>query len=248
MNIYMGWEPWTGCYKISDGCTYCYYYGPYSKRYGQNTIVKTAEFYKPIETVYFPRKKITKYKIESGLVPTCFTTDFFLPEADEWRIEAWKMIKQRSDLNFFFITKRIDRFLVSLPDDWGNGYDNVSIGCTVENQELADYRLPLFSAYPIKKRIICCTPLLSDIDLTPYLHGVDTVSVGGESSRDARTCDYNWVLNIKEQCEKANVSFMFRSTGSRFLKDGVLQKINPKMQYRTAREMNMNSNEEADCQ
>ena len=33
----MNWEPWTGCYKVSDGCTYCYFYGPYSKRCGQNT-------------------------------------------------------------------------------------------------------------------------------------------------------------------------------------------------------------------
>ena len=141
----MAWEPWTGCYAASEGCKYCYFYGEYSKRRGQNTIVKTDEFYKPLETVYMPRKKITKYKwscMESGKnVNTCFTTDFFLPEADEWRVEAWNMIKQRPDLTFTFLTKRIDRFLVSLPDDWGDGYDNVRIGCTVENQDMADYRV-----------------------------------------------------------------------------------------------------------
>lgn len=243
----MGWEPWTGCYKISDGCTYCYYYGPYSKQYGQNEVVKTDDFYKPIETVYMPRKKITKYKMESGkTVNTCFTTDFFIPEADEWRIEAWNIIKQRPDLNFFFITKRIDRFHVSLPDDWGDGYDNVAIGCTVENQELADYRLPLFLSYPIKHRTIACGPLLGEINLAPYLHGIDHVSTGGESGRDARECDYNWILNIREQCEKAGVSFKFKSTGSRFRKDAVLYKINPKMQHRTACECNINSTGEED--
>lgn len=40
----MNWEPWTGCYKISDGCTYCYFYGPYVKRHGQNVIEKTDEY------------------------------------------------------------------------------------------------------------------------------------------------------------------------------------------------------------
>ena len=40
----MNWEPWTGCYKASDGCTNCYFYGPYAKRYGQNTIQKTDKF------------------------------------------------------------------------------------------------------------------------------------------------------------------------------------------------------------
>lgn len=240
----MGWEPWTGCYKISDGCTYCYYYGPYSKRCGQNTIVKTDEFYKPIETIFMPRKKLTKDKIESGtLVNMCFTTDFFLPEADEWRVEVWQMIKKRADLKFFFLTKRIDRFPVSLPEDWGEGYDHVSIGCTVENQEIADYRLPLFLSYPIKHRTICCSPLLSNLDLSPYLHGVTGVTIGGETSRDARICDYNWVLNIREQCEKAGVRFWFKNTGSQFLKDGVLYKINPRMQHSTARDLNININQ-----
>jgi len=51
------------------------------------------------------------------------------------------MIKRRPDLEFLILTKRIDRFPVSLPDDWGDGYENVNIGCTVETQSLADYRL-----------------------------------------------------------------------------------------------------------
>lgn len=233
----MGWEPWTGCYKVSEGCTYCFYYGPYSKRYGQNAITKADDFYKPLETVYMPRKKITKYKMEGGkTVYTCFTTDFFLAEADEWRVEAWDIIKQRPDLHFVFITKRIDRFSVSLPEDWGGGYDNVTIGCSVENQETADYRLPLFISYPIKHRFITCGPLLSRIDLSPYLQGVETVSASGEAGREARECDYEWILDIRAQCVKAGVPFAFRSTGSHFRKDGVLHKINPKMQHRTARE------------
>lgn len=44
----MNWEPWTGCYKISEGCTNCYFYGPHAKRYGQNTIQKTDKFDWPI--------------------------------------------------------------------------------------------------------------------------------------------------------------------------------------------------------
>ena len=234
----MAWEPWTGCYAASDGCKYCYYYGLYSKRYGQNTIVKTDEFYKPVETIYMPKKKITKYKLESGkTVNTCFTTDFFIPEADEWRAEAWSIIKQRSDLTFIFLTKRIDRFPVSLPEDWGDGYDHVRIGCTVENQETADFRLPLYITYPMKHRWIVCSPLLSKINLSPYLHGVNNVRVHGESGRDARICDYEWVLDIREQCVKAGISFIFEGTGSHFCKDGILYNINPYKQKSFAREM-----------
>ncbi len=226
----MIWEPWTGCYKVSDGCTYCYYYGPYSKRCGQNTVVKTAEFYKPIEG-----------KIKSGAnVDMCFTTDFFLPEADQWRAEVWQMIKTRSDVNFMFFTKRIERFPVSLPGDWGDGYDNVTIGCTVENQEMADCRLPLFLNYPIKNRLIICSPLLGSVDLAPYLHGVSHVTAAGEAGREARVCDLNWVFHIRSQCENAGISFQFRSTGSRLLKEGVVAKVNPYMQHRLAKEMGIN--------
>ena len=157
----MNWDPWTGCYKISDGCTYCYYYGPFSKRYGQNRVYKTEEFDKPIT-------KTTKgtYRIPGGkVVATCFSTDFFIAEADDWRAEAWAMLKKRPDLDFLILTKRIDRFNISLPNDWGDGYDNVNIGCTIENQESADYRLPLFLSYPIKRRFIAAAPLLEAIDI-----------------------------------------------------------------------------------
>ena len=232
----MNWEPWTGCYKVSDGCTYCYFYGPFSKRYGQNTIFKTEEFNKPIAKSANGVTKISSGKI----VATCFASDFFIAEADEWRTEEWAMIKSRPDLEFLILTKRIDRFNVSLPADWGDGYDNVNIGCTVENQEIADYRLPIFLSYPIKKRFVACAPLLGAIDLSKYLGGIEHVSVGGETGRNARECDYEWVLDIRKQCEIAGITFWFKNTGSFFKRDGVVQKVNPFKQNSLAKELGIN--------
>jgi len=220
----MNWEPWTGCYKISDGCTYCYFYGPFSKRFGQNNVHKTNEFDKPIA-------KTTKGtdKIQSGkIVATCFASDFFIAEADEWRTEAWAMIKKRTDLDFLILTKRIDRFNISLPNDWGDGYDNVNIGCTIENQETADYRLPLFLSYPIKRRFIAAAPLLGAIDISAYLDGIEHVTVGGETGREAR------------KCIKAGITFWFKNTGSFFKYDGTVQKINPFKQSCVAKEFGIN--------
>ena len=232
----MNWEPWTGCCKVSDGCTYCYFYGPFSKRYGQNTIFKTEEFNKPIAKSANGVAKISSGKI----VATCFASDFFIAEADEWRTEAWAMIKSRPDLEFLILTKRIDRFNVSLPADWGDGYDNVNIGCTVENQEIADYRLPIFLSYPIKKRFVACAPLLGAIDLSKYLGGIEHVSVGGETGREARECDYKWVLDIRKQCKIAGITFWFKNTGSFFKRDGVVQKVNPFKQNSLAKELGIN--------
>lgn len=138
------------------------------------------------------------------------------------------------------LTKRIDRFNVSLPSDWGDGYDNVNIGCTIENQEMADYRLPLFLSYPIKRRFIAAAPLLGAIDISPYLDGIEHVTVGGETSREARICNYDWILNIREQCVKAGITFWFKNTGSLFEKNGTIKKINPFKQNSMAKEFGIN--------
>lgn len=229
----MNWEPWTGCYKISDGCTYCYFYGPHAKRYGQNTIQKTDKFDWPIKT-----NAKGEYNIKGNkILATCFATDFFLPEADEWRKDIWSIIKERADIEFLILTKRIDRFVVSLPSDWGDGYNNVNIGCTVENQEIADYRLSMFLSYPIKRRFVACSPILGPIDLSKYLYGIEHVTVSGESGREARECNYDWVLAIREQCVNAGITFWFKSTGSFFRQDRVVQKINPFKQGNLAKEL-----------
>ena len=142
-------------------------------------------------------------------------------------------------LSSWILLIRLVRLKDCLPPDWGEGYDNVNIGCSVENQELADYRLPLFLSYPIKKRFIACAPLLEAIDLTEYLHGIDHVTVGGETGREARECDSSWVLDIREQCIKADVTFWFKNTGSLFKHDGVVEKINPYKQTGMAKELNI---------
>jgi len=218
------WNPWRGCRKCSEGCLHCYIHKGDAKR-GVNTneIVRTKDFYKPLE-----RLKNGNYKMKSGTVYTCFSTDFLIEEADEWRGECWEMIKQRSDCTFLFLTKRIDRFMDCVPTDWGDGYDNVVVGCTVENQKNADFRLRIFQELPIKHKCITAQPLLGPINMEPYLDDVELVVVGGESDYRARVLEYDWVLNIREQCVTKNVSFAFRQCGTHFLKDGRLYKLQKK--------------------
>jgi protein gp37 len=39
------------------------------------------------------------------------------------------------------------------------------------------------------------------------------VIVGGESGRTPRPIEEEWVIDIKEQCKKANVAFYFKQWG-----------------------------------
>lgn len=223
------WNPWHGCHKISAGCLNCYVYR-LDEQYGKDSsvVAKTGDFNLPMK-----RNRAGEYKLSSNeTVYTCLTSDFFLEDADAWRIEAWKMIRQRSDLHFFIITKRIQRFHVNLPDDWGNGYHNVTICCTVENQNRADYRLPIFLMEPIRHKSIICEPLLESINLSVYLCcAIEEVIVGGESGDNARICNYNWVLNIREQCLQKETVFHFKQTGAHFEKDGKLYNVLRRYQH-----------------
>ncbi len=211
------WNPWRGCRKHSEGCKYCYIHkGDAKKDIDTGEIIRLDGFDAPVE-----RKKNGEYKMKSGqTVYLCFSSDFLLPEADEWRSECWQMMRERSDLNFLFLTKRIERFMDCIPDDWGEGYENVTVGCTVENQIRADERLSVFNSLPIKHKNIICQPMISPIDLEKYLDGVELVVVGGESDREARPLYYDWVLSVREQCISANVPFEFRQCGTHFIKDG----------------------------
>lgn len=215
----MRWNPWHGCKKLSEGCRHCYVYRMDSQHEKDASEVK-----KNVSSFHLPISKDRKgeYKYPSGTeFSTCFTSDFFLEEADEWRADAWKIMRQRSDCRFFIITKRIDRFMACIPDDWGDGYDNVMIAVTTENQKMADYRLPLYRNLPIKAKGIICEPLLESIDLSPYLSAeILSVTAGGESGNEARECRYDWVLDIRAQCIKANVSFHYHQTGAKLIKDG----------------------------
>jgi protein gp37 len=234
------WNLWHGCHKHSAGCQHCYVYRGDAKRGIDSTIVaKTKNFDLPAQ-----KKRNGEYKIPAGtLVYTCFTSDFFVKEADAWRTEAWDMIRLRSDLKFLMITKRIERLQASLPDDWGDGYEHVTICCTVENQDRADYRLPIYKTVPIKHKIIICEPLLERIDLAPYDIGgwVEQVVVGGESGYEARPCHYDWVLEIRDVCLKNNVSFWFKQTGAKFVKDGRLYHIGRRFQHSQARKAGITS-------
>jgi protein gp37 len=183
------------------------------------------------------------YKIPSGkTLYTCFTSDFLLEEADKWRDEAWSMMQQRSDLEFFIITKRIDRLISVLPVNWGDGYPNITISCTVENQDRVDYRLPIFLKTPIKHKNIICEPLLERVDISKYLGPwIEGVSVGGESGSGARVCDYDWVLDIRRQCVEKRVPFEFRQTGARLMKNGKLFNIPRKSQLTIASKLNIDT-------
>lgn len=127
-----------------------------------------------------------------------------------------------------------------IPNDWKDGYDNVVVCCTVENQKNADSKLSIFKDLPIKHKCITAQPLLENIEIEKYLDDIELVVVGGESDRNARPLEFDWVLNIREQCIRKNVNFEFRQCGTYFIKDGKQYQLQTKDLMKQARLANIN--------
>ena len=234
------WNPWHGCKKLSPGCKNCYVYRR-DESIGKDAsiVTRTGDFSLPLKKNRNGQYKLTPL---DGTVYSCMTSDFFLDEADAWRQECWDMIRERNDLEFCIITKRIDRFEKCIPEDWGDGWDHVTICSTCENQDRADYRLPIFLSLPIKHREIISEPMLGEIHIGKYLETglIEHVTCGGESGPNARPCNYEWILAVREECIRYGVSFFFKQTGALFVKDGKTYHVERRLQMEQARKAGIN--------
>lgn len=214
------WNPWHGCRKYSEGCQHCYMYFLDAQRDKDG-----SEIYKVKTNFDLPLRKGKngEYKIPSGAtIRVCMTSDFFLEEADAWRDEVWDMIRIRKDVTFWIQTKRAENVASRLPADWNDGWENVILVFTAENQKRADERLPILSDLPFRHKGIMCAPMLERITLDSYLKtgNIEIVLVDGENYEGNRPLHYDWVKSLYEECVSNHVKFDFVGTGNLFVKDG----------------------------
>ena len=141
--------------------------------------------------------------------------------------EVWDIIKQRSDVKFYLLTKRPERVHKCLPSDWGNGWENVFFNVTAENQKRADERIPLLLDLPFKHKGIMCAPFIGPISIEKYLQSgqIERVVCGGENYDGSRPCNFDWVKSLRQECVSHNVTFCFIETGTYFIKDGKKYRI-----------------------
>lgn len=239
------WNTWHGCRKCSEGCKNCYVYEGDAK-YGLDPeeirLVK-SKFKLPLMK---SRNGDFKIPLNSN-VGVCLTSDFFLEEADQWRDEAWQMMKLRPDCHFYIITKRVHRIMQCLPADWGDGYPNVMLSLTVENQKRANEKIPQFLDIPCALKTLTIAPILESIDLREYLSTgkIVGISIGGENTEDrvsARQCDYDWFLDLYEQCKTYKIDYNVFSLGSNFIKNGRLYKLTREQTYSQSVKMGLSLN------
>lgn len=230
-------NPWIGCTKVSPACDHCYAetwnarfdpdgeaknWGPHSPRRRTKTWGNPVKWNREAEKLgYRPR-------VFCASLADVF--DNHKSIKDEWRRELWELIRETPNLDWLLLTKRPQNIARYLPADWGDGYPNVWLGTTVENQAEAERRIPHLLAPPAVVRFLSCEPLLGPLDLrniTPPCRSIDCllgmdsdyfgggqainwVITGGESGPNFRPANPDWFRSLRDQCAEANVPFLFK--------------------------------------
>lgn len=222
-----------GCDKVAPGCAHCYIHRMMTKqgREPWGAIYRTNTLTDPIK---WQKKAEEARQVER--VFSCSMSDFFHAKADDWRNEAWEIIKRTPNLVYFLLTKRPTRIVQHLPEDWAEGYPNVWLGVTVAcKRDLPNMdvlrKVPI---HPKAVRGLSCEPLLEDISQELNLDGFGWVAVGGESgsgneylwdsngdwkkellqTAGRRTMKLEWAARIRDKTKAAGLPFHFKQVTS----------------------------------
>ena len=234
-------NPWWGCVKVSPGCEHCYA-ETFAKRTGHNIWGPAATTERRIfgDKHWAEPLKWHADALQAGERRRVFCSsmaDVFEdhPQLIDERLRLWKLIDQTPQLDWLLLTKRPENIDYMAPCSWvAAGFPgNVWIGTSVENQAMADKRIPILAGIPATVRFLSCEPLLGPVDLSPYMGeeyatgvewsgmcemaqeppDVQWVIVGGESGPKARPMQADWVRSIRDQCTGAGVAFHFKQWG-----------------------------------
>jgi protein gp37 len=132
----------------------------------------------------------------------------------EFVVRVFETMRSAHWHTFQILTKRADlmeRSLQRMPPALVS-LRNVWLGVSVENRKHGLPRIEFLRRTPASLRFLSIEPLLED--LGPFrLEGVDWVIVGGESGPGARPMKREWVLRIRDECQRSSIPFFFKQWG-----------------------------------
>jgi protein gp37 len=212
-------NPWIGCHKVSQGCTHCYAEALVTKRLGgpgnwglNGTRRRTspALWRKPYR---WNLDAITEGR--PARVFCASLADIFEDKEgpNQWRPEVFALIRNTAHLDWQLLTKRPENIARMLPDDWGDGYPNVWLGTSIEDQRVAD-RAPVLVSVPSYVHFVSYEPAIGPLAEAIDLTGIEWMIVGGESGPKYRRMDLDWARDMKAKCEEEGVAFFFKQNSA----------------------------------
>jgi len=201
------WNPLTGCTKVSPGCKNCYAerLSLRLKLMGQRNYANGFQLTMHEHMLELPLRWKKPQMIFVNSMSDLFQADvpieFIQAVFDVMRRASWHC--------FQILTKRSERLLqLSSQLVWA---PNIWMGVSVENQDYVP-RIDHLRATKAHVKFLSLEPLLGPLHRL-NLKGIDWVIVGGESGPGARPMLQDWAIDLRNQCQKANVPFFFKQWG-----------------------------------
>lgn len=205
----MTWNPVTGCDKISAGCKFCYA-EVMAKRLKAMGVEKYQNEFKL--TIHEDELATPYTWKKSKVVFVNSMSDLFHKDVPiEFIQKVFRVMKENPQHVFQVLTKRADVMLYYDKEGWLDWSHNIWMGVSVENEK-AMKRIDLLRQSNARTKFLSCEPLIGPLPKL-NLKKIDWVIVGGESGRKPRPMKKEWVLDIKQQCEKMDVAFFFKQWG-----------------------------------
>lgn len=185
-------NPWSGCVKVSAGCTNCYAAAlpPLMRRNArwgatEPRIVAGDDYWKqPLSWDRKARKDGVRRRVFCASTADVFEER---QDLDPWRERLWKLIDDTPQLDWLLLTKRPHN-----AHRWSTNHQwptNAWIGTSVENQEAASTRIPYLLDVPARIRFLSCEPLVGPLTLEDWLAPrADCACAGGGASDLAKIC------------------------------------------------------------
>lgn len=222
-------NPWIGCTKVSPGCDHCYA-ETFAHRFGggwgkgaPRRLTSESNWKLPLRWNRAAEKAGRRDRVFCASLADVFDNE--VPDA--WRDRLFALIDCTPNLDWLLLTKRPQVALKYMNPP--SIMPNVWLGTSVENQPMADLRIPTLLKIPAAKRFLSVEPLLGPVDLWSSANyqlpdgsfgsafawgkGVNWVIVGGESGPKARPMHPAWARSIRDQCVAAGVPFFYKQWG-----------------------------------
>jgi protein gp37 len=135
---------------------------------------------------------------------------------DGARDDLFELIRKTSSLDWLLLTKRPQNIRKMLPSDWADGYPNVWLGTTAEDQPWYDRRWSILRKIPAAVHFISYEPALGPLNIAGHWdHRPDWIICGGESGGQARYMDPQWAYGLRDQCRRLDVAFFMKQMTKR---------------------------------
>jgi len=201
------WNPVTGCTKISPGCKHCY-----AERLANRLqLMGQANYHNGFRVTLQPQmlELPLKWKSPKRIFVNSMSDLFHKDIPTSYIEDVFHVMARANWHQFQILTKRSERLLELSPQfAW---QPHIWMGVSVENRDYVE-RIDDLRATGAVVKFLSLEPLLGPLPKL-NLRGIDWVIVGGESGPSARPMDPEWVMDIRNQCLRADVAFFFKQWG-----------------------------------